>query len=91
MTAPGDPLSPLPPDTKRPEPKTINATVSVAGVIGVLVMACQFLYSRADLIAFLPDWAEPIALSIVAAGATYGAGYLSKHQFRYRPDESPLP
>lgn len=90
--AQGDtPENPLPVDTKVPEPKTVNATISAAGAIGVLVAACQLLYGRADLVAFLPDWLEPIVLAAVTAGATYGAGYVTRHQFRqtklpYPPD-----
>jgi len=91
MADPGTPTNPLPPDTKKPEPKLVNATVSVAGVIGVLVTLCQLLYGRADLVAFLPDVWEPVALALVAAGATYGAGYTTRHQYRYRPDEMGVP
>lgn len=87
MPEAGTPTNPLPPDTKVPEPKVVNATISAAGVIGALVWACQLLYGRADLIAFLPDAVEPLVLALVAAGATYGAGYVSRHQFRRRPDE----
>jgi len=91
MAEPGAPTNPLPPDTKKPEPKVLNATVSVGAVIGALVWLAQLLYSRADLIAFLPDEAEPIVMSIVAMIATYGAGYVSRHQYRYRPDETGVP
>lgn len=76
------PANPVPADTKAPEPKVLNATLSAGAVIGVLVTLAQFLYSRADLIAFLPDWLEPIVLAVVTALATYSAGYATKHQWR---------
>lgn len=82
MAEKGTPANPLPADTTAPEPKVVNATLSAGAVIGVLVTLAQLLYSRADLIAFLPDWLEPIVLAVVTALATYGAGYATRHQFR---------
>ena len=79
---PGSVNNPLPTDTTKPEPKVVNATLSAAGVVGVIVMVAQLLYDRADLIKFLPDELEAPLMAIVTAIVTYGAGYASRHQFR---------
>ncbi|WP_066360225.1 hypothetical protein [Herbidospora mongoliensis] len=66
------------------EPKVKAATVgSYLGLLAILA-PLQAVNADLDLIAFLPDWLETLAVPLLPGLVTYVSGYVARHA--PRPD-----
>ncbi|MGW6499309.1 hypothetical protein [Nonomuraea angiospora] len=60
---------------------TASTAGSYLGLLAVLTVL-QAVSADLDLIAFLPDWAETLAVPLLPGLITYVSGYVAKHTAR---------
>lgn len=77
----GEPVSYSKPKT---EAKVKAGTAGAYLGLLALLAPLQAIQANLDLIAFLPDWLETLAIPLVPGLIVYVAGYVTKHE--PRPD-----
>jgi hypothetical protein len=70
----------------RPKTEAKVKAGTAGAYLGLLAVLAplQAVQANLDLIAFLPDWLETLAIPLVPGLVTYVAGYVAKHE--PRPD-----
>jgi hypothetical protein len=77
----GDPITP-----SRPKVEAKVKASTAAAYLGLLAVLAplQAVQANLDLIEFLPDWLETLAVPLLPGLITYVAGYATRHE--PRPD-----